>query len=296
LIKRTIEISSGPTYLSVKNDQLVITRNREVLGTIPCEDIGVVVVDDQAVTYTHSVLTALAGRGAFMVACGADHHPGAMVCPLTANTLHTERLRLQIESSRPCGKRIWQQIVKAKIMAQAELLGKDDRAFAKLATLAGEVRSGDPSNVEAHAAKVYWRGLFPDGSFRRHRDGEPPNNLLNYGYMALRAAVARAVCAAGLHPSIGLHHRNRYNPFCLADDLVEPLRPLVDARVRELWQGGKTDVDRETKAVLLGVLTETVRTGGESGPLLVALGKMVASLVAVMSGKVKKLQVPRACK
>jgi CRISPR-associated protein Cas1 len=250
--------SSGPTYLSVKHDQLVITREREVVGTVPCEDIGVVIVDHPAVTYTHGVLTTLARFGGVVIACGPDHHPASIIHPLEANTLHTERLRLQVESSRPCSKRIWQQIVRAKVRAQADNLTTGDPAHKRLITLAAEVRSGDPANVEAQAAKVYWKALFPGDAFRRDPDGAPPNNLLNYGYMALRAAVARAIGAAGLHPSIGLHHRNRYNPFCLADDLMEPLRPVVDLRVQALWSNGQSQIDRETKTELLGLMTDAL--------------------------------------
>jgi len=314
MIKRTVEISSGPTYLSIKNEQLVVSREREVVGTIPCEDVGLVIVDHPAVTYTHGVFTTLMEHGAILIACGPDHHPVGYVWPVQANTLHTERLRLQVECSRPTGKRIWQQIVRANIVAQARNLADDEAARKKLTNLAEEVRSGDPSNVEAHAAKIYWKALFggaPSTSgaaegtsaraeargsqFHRDPEGVPPNNLLNYGYMAVRAAVARAICGAGLHPSIGFHHRNRYNAFCLADDLVEPLRPFVDARVRALWKQGKPDVDRDGKTALLGVLTETVTLGGESGPLLVALSKMMASLVRVMEGGEKRLEIPSAC-
>jgi len=295
MIKRTIEISSGPTYLSIKDDQLVVMREREVVGTIPCEDVGLVIVDHPAVTYTHGVLTTLMEHGAILIACGRDHHPVGYVWPVQANTLHTERLRLQVESSRPVGKRIWQQIVRAKIVAQAHNVHADRSTYMKLMNLAEDVRSGDPGNVEAHAAKVYWKALFADGKFHRDSDGPPPNNLLNYGYMAIRAAVARAICGAGLHPSIGFHHRNRYNPFCLADDLVEPLRPFVDARVRALVSRGQMEIDKEAKTELLGVLTETVTMGGESGPLLVALSKMTASLVRVMEGGEKRLEIPSAC-
>ncbi len=341
MIKRTVEISSGPTYLSMKNDQLVVSREREVVGTIPSEDIGLVIVDHPAVTYTHSVLTTLMEHGAVVIACGRDHHPSGYVWPVQANTLHTERLRLQVECSRPLGKRIWQQIVRAKIVAQArnliltpplpagegqgEGMPSEPRpsgsgppeprpsaratpphppAYKKLKNLAEEVRSGDPSNVEAHAAKVYWKALFPaspltkgglQGGFHRDPDGPPPNNLLNYGYMALRAAVARAICGAGLHPSIGFHHRNRYNAFCLADDLMEPLRPFVDARVKALVSRGRLEIDKDTKTELLGVLTEAVTVGGESGPLLVALSKMMTSLVRVMEGGEKRLEIPSAC-
>lgn len=357
MIKRTIEISSGPTYLSVKDEQLVVrqaakdppvsedrndyppesplVKGGRVVGTIPCEDIGVVIVDHPAVTYTHGVLTALAKHGAVAVVCGADHHPAALLTPIEGNALHTERLRWQVELSRPLGKRIWQQIVRAKILAQAGNLAEGQPARKKLLHLADDVKSGDPSNVEAQAAKVYWGVVFegrlaekanpppsPLGKggghrvasaprsdrpvasspgsegaarFRRDVEGVPPNNLLNYGYMAIRAATARAISGAGLHPSIGFHHRNRYNPFCLADDLVEPLRPLVDRRVRGLHVAGKAELDKEVKAELLGVLTERVTTGGEEGPLLVGLGRYLASLVKVMEGGEKRLEIPTAC-
>jgi len=295
MIKRTVEISSGPTYLSIRNGQLVISQEGEVVGTVPCEDIGLVIVDHPAVTYTHGVLTTLMEHGAVLIACGPDHHPVGYVWPVQANTLHTERLRLQVECSRPVGKRIWRQIVQAKIVAQARNVHADRSTYRKLVNLSRDVRSGDPSNVEAQAAKVYWKALFAEGTFHRDPDGPPPNNLLNYGYMAMRAAVARAICAAGLHPSIGFHHRNRYNAFCLADDLVEPLRPFVDARVRALWKQGRLEVDRDSKTALLGVLTETVVIGGETGPLLVALSKMTASLVRVLEGGEKRLEIPSAC-
>ena len=296
VIKRTVEISSGPTYLSVKNGQLVIRREREVIGTVPFEDIGIVIVDHPAVTYTHGVLTSLGRVGAVLVACGADHHPATLVVPIEGNTLHTERLRLQVESSRPCGKRIWQQIVRAKIRAQAATLGLDNPKYKKLMSLAVEVGSGDPTNVEAQAAKIYWQALFPDGTFRRNRDGSPPNNLLNYGYMALRAAVARAICAAGLHPSIGFHHRNRYNAFCLADDLIEPLRPLVDRAVVEAMSecDGRTELDKKAKHLLLSALTGRVMVGGEQRTLFDATARVAASLAETYPGQAKKLDLPES--
>jgi CRISPR-associated protein Cas1 len=161
-----------------------------------------------------------------------------------------------------------------------------------LLNLVPRVRSGDPANVEAHAARVYWPALFGD-AFRRLPEGEPPNGLLNYGYMVLRACVARALCGAGLHPAFGLHHHNRGNPFCLADDLLEPLRPLVDVRVKALVAAGTTDVTREAKVQLLTVLTETVQMGGEKGPLMVALERVAASLVRCYAREENKLELPR---
>lgn len=264
-------------------------------ATIPCEDIGVVIVDQLAVTYTHAVLTTLMRFGAVLIVCGGDHHPVGMAWPFDANTLHTERLRLQVEMTRPRGKRIWQQLVAAKVRAQAAHVRGMTQPFEKLTALADRVTSGDPGNVEAQAAKIYWQALFPDGSFRRDPEGAPPNDLLNYGYMALRAAVARAICVAGLHPSIGFHHRNRYNPFCLADDLMEPFRPLADARAIRLWRGGTTSLDKQTKAELLAVLAERVALGDETGPLMVALTRMMGSLIRVLEGGEKKLEIPAPC-
>lgn len=295
MIKRTIEVSSGPTHLSIRNAQLVVSRDREELSAIPCEDIGLVIIDHPAVTYSHAVVTALAEQGAVIIACGKNHHPVALVMPVEANSLHTERLRAQVESSRPSSKRLWQQLVQAKVRAQAEVLDAEHPVRRKLLALVDTVRSGDPSNIEAQAARAYWPALFPDGGFRRDPEGAPPNNLLNYGYMALRAAVARAICGAGLHPSIGLHHRNRYNPFCLADDLVEPLRPMVDEEVRALWQAGCREVDKDTKSRLLGLLVRTVETAGEKGPLMVGLGRMMASLVRCLEGVERRLEIPSPC-
>ncbi len=187
-----------------------------------------------------------------------------------------------------------------KIHAQAANLEADSPARRKLTALARKVRSGDPANVEAQAAKVYWEAWLPPPSdpectrFRRSPDGAPPNNLLNYGYAVYRAAVARAIVSAGLLPALGLHHANRANVFCLADDLVEPLRPLVDARVRTLFLAGGTDLTQPNKARLLDGLAEPVVTAGETGPLMVALHTLVASLVHCYEGEADRLQIPRA--
>lgn len=294
MIKRTIEISSRGVFLSVENDQLVIKQDRQELQRVPIEDIGVLLLASTGTVYTHAVISRVLAAGAVVVPCGDDHVPCGLILS-QSNTLQTERLGLQIGAKKPLLKQLWRQIVLAKITHQAAVLPEDDVARPALLGMRARVRSGDPSNVEAQAARRYWPALFPGGTFRRDRDGPPPNNLLNYGYMALRATVARAVCGAGLHPSIGLHHHNRYNAFCLADDLLEPLRPLVDARVKRLWDAGHDDVGKETKAELLGVLTAEVRIGDESGPLMVALERMTASLVRCYAGRDRKLEIPEPC-
>ncbi len=291
MIKRTIEISGHGNHLGVTDGSLCIRRGGEVVGRAPLEDVGVLILDAATTTYTHAVLTRVLAAGAVIVPCGSDHLPAGMFLPQN-NSLQTQRLRAQASAKQPLRKRLWQQIVRAKIAHQAACLPPDEPAGMALRAMVRQVRSGDPTNVEAQAARRYWRVFFGDPEFRRRRDGLPPNNLLNYGYMVLRAAVARALCGAGLHPSLGLHHSNRGNPFCLADDLLEPLRPLVDAVVRDVHLAGEMEVTRDAKVALLSVLTETVTMGGDRGPLLVALERVTASLVRCYAGEQKRLELP----
>jgi len=317
MIKRTIEISREPVHLAVRHDQLVIQRKDRtrtdnqaradptVLATIPCEDLGVLMVDQRETTYTHAVLAALARHGAAMVICGEDHHPAGMYLPITTNTELLARLDAQLSVSKPVRKRLWSTIVRAKVEAQAALLpqgGPEENARGKMLELARRIRSGDPENIEAQAAAVYWPAVFARAGDIRHpfrrRPGEPdapaPNNLLDYGYSALRAGVARALVSAGLLPALGIRHRGRSNPFCLADDLVEPLRPLIDARVRRLAESGEHVLDQAIKADLLEVLTEEVDVGGRRGPLLVGLSRYIASVVRVMTGETLEPLIPIA--
>jgi len=290
MIKRTIEISTRGIFLSVKLDQLVIRLDAEELQSVPIEDIGVLIVSSTAVTYTHSVITRLLSAGAVIVACDDKHLPCGLLLPQD-NSLQTQRLLAQVGAGKPIHKQLWRQLVKAKIAHQAAMLDECPDAQRALLAMAARVRSGDPENLEAQAALRYWPALL-GADFRRDPDGLPPNCLLNYGYMVLRATVARALAGAGLHPSLGLHHHNRSNPFCLADDVMEPLRPLVDRRVRALHKAGAKDLDKETKRELLGTLTDTVRLGDAAGPLMVALERTAASLVRCYEGQAKQLEVP----
>lgn len=279
MIKRVVEISSGPAHLSIKHRQLVIEREGQEKAIVPCEDLGVLLVDHPSVTYTHGVFTALAEAGAAVVLCGPKHLPSSLLLPLDANTTQTERQRAQLEASLPLKKRFWQAIVSAKLRQQAAVLRAFTGEDAGLLELARQVRSGDPENLEAQGSQRYWRRLF-GRSFRRHREGDPPNNLLNYGYMAIRAAMARALCGTGLLPTVGLHHRNRYNPFCLADDLIEPYRPFVDWRVRNLVanKDAPESLDREAKQALLSLFNETIEINGRHSPLFLAVYSTAASL------------------
>lgn len=297
MIKRTVEISQQSVHLSVSNRQLELRQRggeRAVLATIPCEDLGMLVVDEWATTYTHGALAELLAHDAAVVICGRNHLPVGALMPLSNHTQLVERVNVQLAAGRPLRKRLWQQIVRAKIRAQAGNLLDGSAARSKLLALARRVRSGDPSNVESQAARVYWSVLFTQAEFRRDPDAGGLNGLLNYGYAVMRAAVARAIVGAGLLPVIGLHHEHRSNAFCLADDLVEPLRPIVDARVRDLAVAGLAEVDPRTKRALLECLTAEVRCNDACGPLMVALHRYVASLVRCYQGLAGTLDIPIA--
>jgi CRISP-associated protein Cas1 len=301
VIKRTIEISREPAHLSVRDDQLVLKRDGQIIGQVPCEDIGVVLVDHPQTTYTHGALAKLAESDAAVVICGRDHLPAAILLPMVDHSQVVWRLDAQLGVSRPLRKQLWRQLVVAKIQAQARNLSPDLPAYRKMLALAREVRSGDPTNIEAQAARVYWSNWLwrlaeeETPEFRRDPDLPGLNSFLNYGYAVVRAAIARAIVAAGLLPSLGLHHRNRSNAFCLADDLIEPLRPLVDDRVRELHRQGHEELNQPAKAALLEILADRVRFGDEVGPLMVELHRYVASLVRCFTGDERELQIPLAC-
>lgn len=319
MIKRTIEISREAlgVHLAVRDGQLLILKKTQppqalpahppnLAASIPCEDLGVVMVDQRDTTYSHTALAALAQHGAAVVVCGRDHHPVGMYLPLSTNTQLLSRLDAQLNATRPTVKKLWTAIVAAKVRAQAAALPEGDAAAearGRLLGLARCVRSGDPGNIEAQAAAIYWPVIFARSTFVGHpfrrRAGERgaplPNNLLDYGYAALRAAVARALVSAGLLPALGIKHKGRSNPFCLADDLMEPLRPLVDTRVRSLAERGELDLTQLVKAELLGVLTEEVGVDdveGVRGPLLVAVGRYVASFIRVLTGEQKQADIP----
>ncbi len=295
MIRKTVEFSTPGTRLSVANSQLVVERPDLPKATLPIEDLGVVIVDDIRATYTQSVFLSLLEAGATVLVTGRDHLPAGMMLPLDAHHVQTERHRAQVETSAPVRKRAWQTIVRAKIVQQATVLSHFTGSHGGLVPMARRVRSGDPDNLEAQAAQRYWPRLFGK-TFRRDREAEGVNALLNYGYAVVRAAVARAVVAAGLIPSLGVHHRHRNNPFCLADDLLEPYRPYVDWRVRQM-AGDDAEAapdlsERETRAELLSLLNETVHVGGRREPLLLAFHTSAASLCRTLTGGDRTLALP----
>jgi CRISPR-associated protein Cas1 len=293
---RIIEIAERPARVKTRLSQLVLhfhEPNQEI--TAPIEELGALVVANPQVTYTHAALAALASAGVALIVCDDRHMPSGVLLPFQGHFVQQERLRAQIEAGEPRKKRLWQQIVRAKIANQAAVLRELRGAHLGLARLVRQVQSGDPRNVEAQAARMYWPILFDDPEFRRRPEACGVNGVLNYGYAALRAMTARALCASGLHPSLGLHHRNRYDAFALADDLMEPLRPAVDRAVAVIaghW-GLDAEITKETKREVLGALTSQVEIDGERRSVVDALGRMSASLARALAGDSLKLALPR---
>ncbi len=290
--ERIIEIAETPVDLHVKYDQLVIRWHHGDETTIPLSDLAVLVVSERRVMISQSVLSGLVENGGAYLCCNSYHMPAGMLLPIEGNYIQGERIRNQVECPKPREKRLWQSIVKEKIRAQGRLLKTiygDDYGFDKIA---GKVLSGDTNNREAMASLRYWNVLF-GSSFRRHPRAGGINGMLNYGYAVLRAIVARAVCAAGLHPSIGIHHHNRYDAFRLADDLMEPMRPLVDKAVYTWWvtHTSVTDLTKESKKHLIEALLCKVDMDGEKRTLFDASSRIAVSLAQAFSNPKTKLSI-----
>lgn len=291
---RLVDISEGPARLSVSLDRLVVKREGAEEVFIPLADIAALCVSHPNVVYTHAVLAGLARAGAALVVCNDRRLPAGLMLPLEGNTTQAERFIKQAEASQPLRKRLWSQLVQAKVRAQGRLLEQLHGHDFGLKALAGQVRSGDPDNIEAQASRRYWPVIFGDGGFRRDFEAEDQNRYLNYGYAILRALTGRAICSAGLHPSLGLHHHNRYNPYCLADDLMEPFRPLVDKAVAALCEarGPDAPLDAATKSALIGPMTGRLTIKGESRTMFDVLARLAASLAACFLGQRNKLNLP----
>jgi len=289
-----LDIADAPVALSVRYDQLVIQPENGEPATRPLEEMAALVLAHPRSTVSQAALAGLAKAGAAFVVCGDNYLPAGMLLPLDANSVQTERISLQACLPIPRRKQLWRQVVQAKIRAQARLLVRLRGHDAGLPAVAAKVRSGDTLNAEAQAARRYWDALFDSEAFRRRREEDDQNRFLNYGYAVLRAIVARAVCAAGLHPSIGLHHCNRYNAFCLADDLMEPFRPIADHAAVALWQeaGPDAPLDRPAKQRILSSLYQRFDFEGEQRTLFDILSRVAASLVAVIYGRETKLRIP----
>lgn len=329
MIKRTLYFGN-PAYLSKKNEQLVVRSKeqdeeheqdsdikkfetnivaekkegwlekrkditKEVLNTISIEDIGIVILDNGQITITHGALSSLLDNNAAVVTCSNTHMPNGLFLPLAGNTEQNEKFRAQIDSSEPLKKQLWQQTISVKIRNQAAILRERKVHINNMITWAKKVRSGDPDNYEGRAAAYYWKNFFPMiKDFIRDRNGEPPNNLFNYGYAILRAITARGLVGSGLLPTLGIHHANKYNAYCLADDIMEPYRPYVDRIVFEMVNNGEDfyELTPSIKKQLLSIGTEEIVIDGERSPLMVGMQRTTASLVKCFEGKARKIIYP----
>lgn len=291
MLKQTL-FFSHPARLSLKDNQLVITlKDSNEMITRPIEDIGFVVIENQQIIFTIPLLNELVHNNVSVILCDAKGMPSSMLMGLNNNATQAESLKYQLNVSEPMRKQAWKQIVEQKIRNQAAVLDKLGIEHHNLKACYSSVLSGDTSNREGIAARQYWTQLFGK-DFRREREGLPPNNLLNYGYAILRAATARALIGSGLLPALGLFHRNRYNAFPLADDVMEPYRPYVDEMAFGATEEGMLELDKETKVRLLNLLVTDVRIGKMTRPLSLALTTTSASLLKYYKGETKKVTLP----
>ena len=308
MIKRTLYFGN-PAYLSAKLAQLEIRlpqiENNETLSDyfkesvvkrIPIEDIGVVVLDHKQITITQGAMSALLDNNVAVISCDEHRMPSGLMLPLDGNTTQSERFREQIEASLPLKKQLWQQTIQAKILNQSTVLYRQrGLECGNMEAWAKQVKSGDSDNLEGRAAAFYWQNLFGHiKGFHRDREGIPPNNLLNYGYAILRAVVARSLVGSGLLPTLGIHHHNRYNAYCLADDIMEPYRPYVDKLVAEIVDSGAdiTNLTKEIKGQLLSIPVLDVVINGRRSPLMIGVGMTTASLYKCYSGEIRKIAYP----
>ena len=261
------------------------------MGQIPLDDIAALIANAHGLSYTNNLLVALLQRGAPFVLCGANHNAVGMLLPIEGNFEQAKRIEAQIAASLPTHKRLWAAVVRAKLEQQAAALEAAGAPSAPLSALSTKVKSGDPENLEAQGARRYWTLLF-GSAFRRDQNGGGVNALLNYGYTVLRAATARAVVAAGLHPSIGLHHSHDNNAMRLVDDVMEPFRPVVDLKVWQLQRNGEDEVTPESKRALVRTLYEDMQTTAGATPVLVCMQRLAVSLAQVYLGERAKLDLP----
>jgi len=277
--------------------QLKITNpmDNTEMGSVPLEDIGIVLFDNPQITITHALMASLLDRNVAMISCDEKHLPVGLMLPLDGNSIQTERFRWQIEASEPLKKNLWAQTVKVKIENQAAVLLKADKENKRLLSLIHQIQSGDPDNVEGRAASVYWKLLFDELPFVRERFGTMPNVHLNYCYAILRAIVARALVGSGLLPTLGIHHSNKYNAYCLADDIMEPYRPFCDWIVYKMIETREIDSDeltKDQKTKLLGIASTDVLMESKNSPLLVGISRTTNSLVECFQGSRRKIIYP----
>lgn len=290
MIKRMIEISGSGNRLNIRHNCLCIESQERGHSQIPLEDLGVLVLDAPDTCYTHSVIIDVLDAGAVIIPCSRSHLPQGIFLPQN-NQLQTQRIGIQVDAKLPLKKQLWKQIVRQKILNQASTLHPNSLVRSRLKGYASDVKSGDSTNREACAARSYWPELFGK-DFRRSPRGNFPNCILNYGYMVFRASMARAICKAGLHPSLGLYHSNRSNHFSLADDLFEPFRPMVDKEVEAIVKTGFIEIDKDVKFRLLSLLRDKIHISEQESPVQLAMDTVVASLVHCFEEDCGKLELP----
>jgi CRISPR-associated protein Cas1 len=291
MIKRTL-FFSNKCSLTTKREQLVIKNEDQIIKTVPIEDIGFIVLENQETYISIPAISKLASNNVSVIFCDNKHMPQSMLLNLDNHHIQQRHFENQINASEPLKKQLWQQVVKHKISNQAQLLNQIGKNNSPLDYYASKVLSGDSDNREAVSAAYYWKNIF-DFDFKRERVGEYPNLFLNYGYIVLRSAVARALSGSGLLNTLGIHHHNKYNAFCLADDIMEPYRPLVDAKVLEIMRNyDERDLITPIKLDLLSILTQTVYFKEKESPLIVALSSTTSSLQQCFSGKTRKIVYP----
>lgn len=294
MIKRTL-FFGNPAYLSTKNEQLVVTYpGSDEIKTVAIEDIGILVLENQQITITNGLLEKLVRNNAAIINCDGQHMPVGLLMPLSGHTEQSERFKKQIGASVPLKKNLWQQTVSVKILNQAGLLRERGVAVRNMQQWAKNVTSGDTLNHEARAAVYYWQNLFKIENFNRHQKGVPPNNLLNYGYAILRAITARAIVSSGMLPTLGIFHRNKYNAYCLADDIMEPYRPYVDLIVCHIMEteDNPEELSVDIKKHLLSIATIDVVIDDKKSPLMVAMSRTTHSLYECFEGTARKILYP----
>ena len=295
MIKRTLYFGQA-AYLSLRDGQLLVRLPAEERSrSIPIEDVGVLILDHQQISITHGLMNALEAHKCALITCSASHMPSGLFLPLDAHSLQSERFQTQIEATLPLKKQLWQQTVRMKIQNQARVLEEVyAQPQANMLAWVKQVRSGDPDNLEARAAAYYWANLFPSlPKFTREREESAPNALLNYGYALLRAVVARSLVSVGLLPTLGIHHHNRYNAYCLADDIMEPYRPYVDKFVQEIYEREYPEsLTKDIKHRLLTIMEQDVVIDGITHPLSIATSLTASSLVRCFEGSSKQIDYP----
>jgi CRISPR-associated protein Cas1 len=294
MIGRIVEVADDRRHLSMSRGLMIVQDTegeRKELGRVPLDDIAAVIANAHGLSYTNNLLVALAERGAPFVLCAANHNAVGMLLPIDGNHNQGKRFDAQIDAKKPTSKRLWAEVVRAKLEQQAAALEAIGSPTAPLIALLSKVRSGDPDNLEAQGARRYWGLLFGD-KFRRDQDAEGLNAMLNYGYTVLRAATARAVIAAGLHPTLGLHHSNDSNPMRLVDDLMEPFRPIIDLKIWQLQRAGETEITSDTKRALVRTLYDDMQTIAGATPVMACMQKLATSLAQVYLGEREKLDLP----